>query len=94
MPKTLPNQLYEKRTVTVVDTTGPESPKRAMILRLRGSSTYIDAGATVQITTITGLSATITGSVNTAVFGEYNIDLQCRRLFHNAAITKTRTVNW
>ncbi len=88
------NADQKTRTVNVVDLTPPE-------ITLNGNnpeivevgSTYTDAGVTVTDNYDTGLLATMTGSVNTAVLGEYILTYNAVDSSGNAAIMKTRTVN-
>ena len=88
------NADQKTRTVNVVDTTGPDitlngnNPETVEV-----GSTYTDAGVTVTDNYDIGLIATITGSVNTAVLGEYILTYNAEDSSHNAAITRTRTVN-
>jgi len=82
------------RTVNVVDTQAP-------VITLLGNafetvevgSVYTDAGSTVSDNYDTGLTATITGSVNTATVGIYTLTYNVNDSSNNAAISVTRTVN-
>ena len=86
--------IAKTRTVNVVDTTRPEitlngnNPETVEV-----GSTYTDAGATVTDNYDTGLSAAVTGTVNTAVVGVYTLTYNAVDSSGNAAIAKTRTVN-
>ena len=88
------NADQKTRTINVVDTTPPE-------ITLNGNntetvevgSTYTDAGAIVTDNYDTGLSATVTGTINTAVVGVYILTYNAVDSSGNAAISKTRTVN-
>ncbi len=88
------NADQKTRTVNVVDITGPEitlngnNPETVEV-----GSTYTDAGAIVTDNYDTGLSATVTGTVNTAVVGVYILTYNAVDSSGNAAIAKTRTVN-
>ena len=82
------------RTVKVVDNTPP-------VITLKGNNpetvqsgtSYTEAGATVTDNYDTGITATITGSVNTAVVGSYTLTYNAVDSSSNTAIPVTRTVN-
>lgn len=88
------NTVTATRTVNVVDTTAP-------VITLIGSNpititkggTYTELGATVMDNYNTGLSATITGTVNTNAVGTYIITYTSADSSGNSAVPVTRTVN-
>ncbi|MCP4414248.1 MAG: DUF5011 domain-containing protein [Gammaproteobacteria bacterium] len=89
------NQANEViRTVTVVDATAP-------VIALIGDNpmtvvhgtTYTEPGATVTDNVDTGLTATVTGTVDTSTVGEYELTYNVTDAAGNAAIELTRSVN-
>ena len=83
-----------QRTVNVTDQTAP-------VITLLGSnpmsvnkgSTFADPGTTVSDNVDTGLTATVTGSVDTTTIGSYTLTYNVSDTAGNAAIAVTRTVN-
>ncbi|CAG0960926.1 hypothetical protein METP3_00821 [Methanosarcinales archaeon] len=81
-------------TVAVQDTTKPvitlndRNPKIVLV-----DSTYTDAGVTVTDNYDTSLTATVTGTVNTAVKGTNIITYNVKDSSNNSATEVTRTVN-
>ncbi len=82
-----------QRTVNVTDQTAP-------VITLIGSNpmsvnqgaTFTDPGATVSDNVDTGLTATVTGSVDTTTIGSYILTYNVSDTAGNAAIAVTRTV--
>jgi len=56
-------------------------------------STFVDPGSTVTDNVDTGLTATVTGSVNTATVGTYTLTYNVKDTAGNTATAVTRTVN-
>ncbi|MCP4326647.1 MAG: DUF5011 domain-containing protein, partial [Alteromonadales bacterium] len=88
------NQAVEiTRTVNVVDTTAP-------LITLNGESSvlvahggiYVEPGATITENVDTGLTSTVTGSVDTATLGDHVLTYNASDTAGNVADTKTRTV--
>ncbi len=76
------------------DTTPPVmSLNGAASVDVYRTGTYTDLGVTVTDNVDTGLSATVTGTVNTAVVGVYTLTYSVSDAAGNAAIAITRTVN-
>lgn len=83
-----------ERTVTVTDQTAP-------VITLLGSnpmtvnqgSSFTDPGTTVSDNVDTGLTATVSGSVDTATVGSYILTYNAVDTAGNAATAVTRTVN-
>jgi len=84
----------EIRTVEVVDTTAP-------VITLNGDNpmtvdqgaTYTEPGATVTDNVDTGLTVTITGTVDTSTVGDYELNYDVTDTAGNAAVTVIRTVS-
>lgn len=87
------NTSNTDRIVNVVDTTAP-------IITLTGDAsitqeagnTYTELGATATDNVDTGLSVTISGSVDTETIGEYTLTYSATDSSGNAAVAVTRTV--
>ncbi|MDQ6997900.1 MAG: DUF5011 domain-containing protein [Mariprofundus sp.] len=86
--------VQQIRTVSITDSTPP-------IITLLGitpipvalGSVYTDAGSTVADNVDVGLTATVTGAVNTAIIGAYTLSYNATDAAGNVATTVTRTVN-
>ncbi|PCI45438.1 MAG: hypothetical protein COB41_01660 [Proteobacteria bacterium] len=82
------------RTVHVTDQTAPViALTGANPVTVAQGSTYVDAGSSVTDNVDTGLTATVTGTVNTAIIGTYTLTYNVSDAAGNAAIAVTRTVN-
>ena len=62
-------------------------------LTIQAGSTYLDAGSNVSDNVDTTLTTTVTGSVNTAVLGDYTLSFNVTDSHSNVANTVTRTVH-
>jgi len=81
-------------TVTVADQTAPMiTLLGANTLTVAQGSTFTDPGSTVRDNVDTGLTATATGTVNTATVGTYTLTYHVSDAAGNAATAVTRTVN-
>jgi len=82
------------RTVNVTDQTAPVIVLTgANPLTIAQGSTFSDPGSTVTDNVDTGLTATVTGAVNTAAVGTYTLTYNVSDAAGNAATTVTRIVN-
>lgn len=82
------------RSVVVSDTTPPEITllgDNPLVLAI--NSTFTDPGATVSDNFDTGLTATVTGTVNTSVLGSYTLSYNVSDSSSNAATSVTRKVD-
>ncbi|MCP4275875.1 MAG: DUF5011 domain-containing protein, partial [Gammaproteobacteria bacterium] len=61
-------------------------------LTVEANSTFIDPGATVTDNVDTGLTVTVTGTVDTTTVGTYTLSFDVSDTAGNAATTETRTV--
>jgi hypothetical protein len=82
------------RKVTVVDMTAPVIILNGNdVITIEAGSTFSDPGSTVTDNVDTGLSVSITGTVDDTTPGEYTITYNVSDSAGNTAITKTRTVH-
>jgi len=87
------NTASVTRTVNVTDQTAPViTLAGAQTLTVAQGSAYVDAGSSVSDNIDTGLTAVVTGSVNTAVVGTYTLTYTSTDAASNTS-TVTRTVN-
>jgi len=86
-PVTRTVQVTADQTAPIITLTG------ANPLSVLQGSTFIDPGSTVTDNVDTGLTATVTGIVNTATVGTYTLTYNISDAAGNAATTVTRTVN-
>jgi hypothetical protein len=88
------NAITLTRTVIVQDTTDPViTLVGAANITLEVHGTYAEPGATVTDNYDTGLTATITGTVDEDVVGDYTLTYACTDSSGNDAIPLTRTVH-
>lgn len=88
------NATQVTRTVNVVDTTKPTiTLLGSSDVTIQAGSTYTDAGSNVTDNVDTSLTATVTGSVNTAALGDYTLSFNVTDSNGNVADTVTRTVH-
>jgi len=82
------------RTVSVVDQTAPLITLEGEAeITLTHASDYTELGATVSDNVDTGLTAIITGSVDSSTVGSYELSYNVSDAAGNAADTVTRTIN-
>ena len=82
------------RIVNVVDTTAPViTLSESTPLTIEVGSLYVDAGASATDNYDSAVVVTVTGTVNTAVVGQYVIKYDAVDAHGNHAIQITRTVN-
>ena len=82
------------RTVNVVDTTAPVITLTGISpVTVQVGSVYVDAGASATDNYDSSVVVTVTGSVNTAVVGQYVIKYDAVDAHGNHAVQVTRTVN-
>ncbi|MDX8390655.1 MAG: DUF5011 domain-containing protein, partial [Mariprofundaceae bacterium] len=82
------------RTVNVTDQTPPViALKGASLITVTLGGTFTDPGTTVTDNVDAGLTAMVTGAVNTTVAGAYALTYNVSDTANNAAIAVTRTIN-
>lgn len=82
------------RNVYYDDTTAPvQTLIGSSVITVQFGSNYTEQGATVSDIYDTGLSSTITGSVNVSVLGTYTVSYNVTDTHGNVAATLTRTVH-
>jgi len=80
-------------TLTVRDTTGPVITRNGTTPDIEINTTYTELGATAADAVDGSSAATPSGSVNTAVVGDYTITYNATDAYGNAATPVTRTVH-